>query len=107
MNEGIDPKEFHALSERVARAEERLELGERIARLEEQQKAANAAVPLVAEPLRVEARALQGRMAALETAKNESTGKSSGFSASWGILLGAVTLALLVAGLVIAVVKGH
>jgi hypothetical protein len=105
----MDDKEFRDLSERLARLEgrwdrleERWELSVQTARLEERLNAAAQAVPLVAEPLKVQALELSRRVVGLETAKNESTGKSSGFSTSWGIILAIATVGFLALGSLVA-----
>ena len=104
-NEPISP-ELYLLAQRVAKVELSLELNERVARLEERQIASDKAIPLVAEPIKVEARLLASKVNVLETAKNESTGKSSGFTMSWGIIVTVVGVVLVVAGLLLNAFKG-
>jgi hypothetical protein len=89
-----------SLAERVSRLEERWELSVQIARLEERINAAAQAVPLVAEPLKVQALELSRRVVGLEQAKNESAGKSSGVGMSWGIIatLAGLGLTVVLAG---------
>ena len=96
----IGARDFFTLSERISRLEERWELSVQIARLEERINAAAQAVPLVAEPLKVQALELSRRVVGLETAKNESAGKSSGISSSWGVIVTVIVVGLAVIGFI-------
>lgn len=113
----VEDKEIYAISERLARLEEQYKAQEKAqvviaVSLADYKAIANEWRGTVSDVgskciTRLEAQAVFDRMndklQALEKARNESIGKSSGLSASWGVIVALCTLGLIAVGAIVSV----
>jgi hypothetical protein len=113
----MDDEKIYAISERVARLEEKYQAQEKAqiviaVSLADYKAIANEWRGTVSDVgnkciTRLEAQAvfdrINDKIQSLEKARNESVGKSSGLNASWGVILALSSLGLLAIGAIVSV----